>query len=309
LIVADYGSSQGRNSLRPIGAAVGVLRERAGAERPIWVVHTDLPGNDFSTLFHTVASDPNSYLCDDANMFFSAIGRSFYESLFPPHTVTLGWSSWAVQWLSRVPAVVPDHIHHSRSAVASVRAEYARQAAEDWQTFLTLRSRELVPGGRLVVLLMALDAAGKFAGPIMDHLQAALTDFVAEGFVAPDERARMAMPTVGRSRTDLLAPFGTSGRFARLELVQLDTFLGADPIWDEFEVTRDAQALARSRAAFTRAFAAPTLAAALNTTSVDSRGRAAAFGDRLEAELVKRFAATPEPIRHELGRVHLVRVV
>src|SRR5215472_15568269 len=162
LVVADYGSSQGRNSLRPIGAAIGVLRERAGAERPISVVHTDLPGNDFSTLFHTVASDPDSYLGDDANIFLSAIGRSFYESLFPPHSVTLGWSSWAVQWLSRVPAVVPDHIHHQRSAVASVRAEYARQGAEDWQTFLTLRSRELVPGGRLVVLLMALDADGNF---------------------------------------------------------------------------------------------------------------------------------------------------
>src|SRR5262249_7084678 len=42
LIVADYGSSQGRNSLAPLRAAIGILRERTGADRPISVFHTDL---------------------------------------------------------------------------------------------------------------------------------------------------------------------------------------------------------------------------------------------------------------------------
>jgi hypothetical protein len=60
--------------------------------------------------------------------------------------------------------------------VASVRAAYARQGAEDWKTFLTLRGRELRPGRRLVILLMALEEDGDFGfGPVMDHLQAALT--------------------------------------------------------------------------------------------------------------------------------------
>jgi hypothetical protein len=306
LIVADYGSSQGRNSLGPLGAAIGVLRERAGADRPISVVHTDLPGNDFSALFQTVAADPDSYLRGDPNIFPCAIGRSFYESLFPPGSVTLGWSSWAVQWLSRVPDAVPDHIHQSRSAVAAVRAAYARQGAEDWQTFLGLRGRELHPGGRLVIVLLALAEDGDtHFGPGLDHLQAALTEFVAEGFVSPAEHARMAIPTVFRSRTDLLAPFAATGRFARLEVAQLDIFAGPDPIWDAFEASGDAKALGLSWAAFTRAWASPTLAAALDRTSAD--GRAAAFGDRLETELVKRFAAAPVRMPIRLGRVHLVK--
>src|SRR5215468_1741050 len=62
LVVADYGSSQGRNSLGPIGTVVRVLRERVGADRPISVVHTDLPSNDFGALFETVVADPQSYL-------------------------------------------------------------------------------------------------------------------------------------------------------------------------------------------------------------------------------------------------------
>jgi hypothetical protein len=306
LIVADYGSSQGRNSLGPLSAAIGVLRERAGAARPISVVHTDLPGNDFSALFETVAADPDSYLGGDANIFPYAIGRSFYESLFPRGSVTLGWSSWAAQWMSRVPAAVPDHIHHSHSAVASVRADYARQGAVDWKTFLTLRGRELRPGGRLVILLMALDEDGDFGfGPVMDHLQATLIKFVADGFVASAEHARMAIPTVGRSRADLLAPFAARGHFCGLEVAQVDTFTGADPIWDAFEATGDVRALALSWAAFTRAFALPTFAAALDRTSADRR--AAAFGDRLEAELVERFAAAPVRMPITLGRVHLVK--
>src|SRR5262245_46182548 len=306
LIVADYGSSQGRNSLGPLRAAIGVLRERAGPDRPISVVHTDLPGNDFSALFETVTADPGSYLRNDSNIFSYATGRTFYESLFPSRSVTVGWSSWAVQWMSRVPAAVPDHIHYSRSAVTSVRAAYARQGADDWRTFLALRCRELRPGGRLVILLMSLGEDGDFGfGPVMDHLQATLTELVAEGFLAPAEHARMVIPTVGRSRCDLLAPFGASGRFAGLEVVQLDIFQGADPIWDAYEATRDANALALSWAAFTRAFALPTFAAALDRNSAG--GRAAAFGDRLEAELVKRFAAAPVHMPITLGRVHLVK--
>ena len=54
VVIADYGSSQGRNSLRPMRAAIAVLRGRFGSERPICVTHTDLPGNDFSTLFQTL---------------------------------------------------------------------------------------------------------------------------------------------------------------------------------------------------------------------------------------------------------------
>jgi len=48
LVIVDYGSSQGRNSMRPIGVALDVFRERVGAGRPIEVIHTDLPSNDFT---------------------------------------------------------------------------------------------------------------------------------------------------------------------------------------------------------------------------------------------------------------------
>ena len=74
LLIADYGSSQGRNSLEPLRAAVAVLRQRFGPEKAICVTHTGLPDNDFSTLFRTLHDDPDSYLNGDPNVFANALG-------------------------------------------------------------------------------------------------------------------------------------------------------------------------------------------------------------------------------------------
>jgi hypothetical protein len=54
VVIADYGVSQGRNSLAPVRVACRILRARIGASRPIGVVHSDLPTNDFSTLFQVL---------------------------------------------------------------------------------------------------------------------------------------------------------------------------------------------------------------------------------------------------------------
>src|SRR4029077_1287966 len=77
LIVADYGSSQGRNSLRPMQVAIEGLRARA-SNVPITVIHIDQPGNDFSSLFALLNSSPDSYLQLHAETYAAAIGRSFF---------------------------------------------------------------------------------------------------------------------------------------------------------------------------------------------------------------------------------------
>jgi hypothetical protein len=120
ILLVDYGSSEGHNSLGPLTTAIGVLRERLGPERAISVVHTDLPDNDFTALFRTLAADPNSYLRGNSEVFALAVGRSFYEQILPAGSVTLAWSSWAIQWLSRLPAVIPDQVQvaYSRDPAA-----------------------------------------------------------------------------------------------------------------------------------------------------------------------------------------------
>src|SRR3546814_8004128 len=54
LVIVDYGCSQGRNSMAPMRAAIEALRVRTGEDRAVEVVHTDLPSNDFTSLFTTL---------------------------------------------------------------------------------------------------------------------------------------------------------------------------------------------------------------------------------------------------------------
>jgi hypothetical protein len=65
------------------------------------VYHTDLPTNDFNTLFD--------------------------QSILPPSYVDLAWSSYAAVWLSQIPCQISDHFFIPCSTGA-VRAEFERQA-------------------------------------------------------------------------------------------------------------------------------------------------------------------------------------
>jgi AMP-binding enzyme C-terminal domain len=51
ILIADYGSSQGKNSLTPMRVAIRALRARVGADRPISVTHIDQPANDADGYF------------------------------------------------------------------------------------------------------------------------------------------------------------------------------------------------------------------------------------------------------------------
>jgi hypothetical protein len=297
IVIADYGSSQGHNSFGPIAVAIHALRERTS--QSISVVHTDLPGNDFSTLFQALEADPASYLRTAPEVFSSAVGRTFYKQVLPSASVTLGWCSWAVQWLSRIPAPIPDQVQVAYSRDAAVRALYERQAADDWRTFLTHRSRELRPGGKLVILTMALAADGDFGyRPILDAMYAALLDLVDVGFLGAEELHRMAVPTVGRSLADLQAPFA-DGPFAGLLLEHAEVFMGVDTIWNGFERDRDAMAFGAGWAAFSRASVLPTLALGLDQGASDLR--VAEFLDRTEAGMAARLEAAPEKVVIPLG--------
>jgi S-adenosylmethionine-dependent carboxyl methyltransferase len=304
--IADYGSSEGHNSLVPMAAAIRALRERIGKERAIFVFHTDLPGNDFTALFQTLANDPDSYLRNDPAVFAAAIGRSYFEQILPASSVTMGWSAWAVQWLSRVPCPIPDQVQIAYSHDSAARSAFAQQAADDWRTFLAMRSGELRPGARLVVLTMAIDDSGDFGyRPIPDAIYETLTDMVGRGLIRKEEFRRMVIPTVGRTRAQFTEPFVKTGRFADLSLENFELFHGEDRIWTQFEASGDAHAFGAQWAAFCRASVFPTLAGSLEEGPSDARS--AKFMDQLETGVTARLWAAPVRMSIPLARMTLVK--
>ncbi len=81
LVVADTRAAQGRSEMAPLSLVVRTLRPRSSA--PIVVIHTDLPGNDWGSLFSTVEEAGDSYLRAAAGVYPAAVGRSFLGRLVP----------------------------------------------------------------------------------------------------------------------------------------------------------------------------------------------------------------------------------
>lgn len=312
IAIADYGAAIGYNSLLPISAAIAIIRKRTRTDHAILVAHTDVPSNDFSTLFSTLTDDQDSYLTKDSATYASAVGRSFYTQILPSDSIALGWSSWATQWLRRMPMPIPDHVEISYSADEEARRGYTRQAAEDWRDFVAFRGRELAPGGRLVVLTVGLEPDGRSGfTTAFDAIMSALAQFVDDGLITANEVRNMSIPSMGRGEKDFRAPFAPSGRFEGLEIEHLEMISGEDRFWSQFQSDNDAQAFGTNWAEFLRASMFPILAAAVDSEADGTRGRdrrsprRRQFVEQLVASVADQLAAAPEPMSIPLALVVL----
>lgn len=269
LVIADYGSSQGRNSMTPMGVAIEAVRSRCGPDKPVLVLHTDLPSNDFGSLFAALEDDQTSYASGSQGIYSAAVGRSFFGTILPPGQVHLGWNSWAVHWLSQKTTDAPDHVTPTLSTVPAVRTAASQQSALDWDCFLRSRASELRVGGKLLCLVMS-DAGEPVSSDLLwTYLWDSIVDVVTEGKLTERELLGITVPIWYRSPAELRAPFGTDGKLAGLSLEHMETTSAPDPFWDEFDQSSDPEQFGTSWANTMRAIAAPSIAAVIGADRGD----------------------------------------
>lgn len=304
VVIADYGSSEGKNSLAPMRLVIETIRRRTDPKRPILVFHVDQPANDFNSLFALLNNDQASYGLEP-NVFSSAVGRSFYQSVLPPGHVHLGWSSYAAHWLSKVPMTIPGHFHSPFSSGA-VRAEFDRQGTLDWKTFLSLRADELRSGGRLLVVVPALDDDGRLGfEDLMNHANGVLAEMVDAGAIKAEERARMVIGAHQRRRRDLLAPFEQEGEFQQLIVEDCELSTISDFAWADYERDQNKEIWASRHARFFRSTFASSLM--LGLTNAGDAEQRRAFADQLEERLKLRLMSHPAPLRSFATTIVLAR--
>ena len=151
LIIADFGSSQGSNSIHAMKMIIEYLRESKQEARSLLLVHNDLPSNDWSQLFQL--------LNDDDSYHGVACGRSFYEQCLPQNSVIISHSSTSIHWLSCKPCNMSNHCS-ILFGQDNERNSFKRQAREDLSLFLQHRSRELIVGGVLIISIVCIDDQG-----------------------------------------------------------------------------------------------------------------------------------------------------
>jgi len=127
IAVVDFGCSEGRNSIIAMGYVVDALRNRR-REQPIYVMHCDLPSNNFNQLFRSLY-DPaqtnyaQSYGRRHANIVPLACGGSFFDSMLAPRSISIAMSFVAVQWMDRIPDVpVPEFIGYMKGIFGRARS-------------------------------------------------------------------------------------------------------------------------------------------------------------------------------------------
>ncbi|KAG6773310.1 hypothetical protein POTOM_020575 [Populus tomentosa] len=199
ITIADLGCSSGPNTLFAVTQITSLIYERCsqlGQSPPEFSIFlNDLPGNDFNTVFQSflpafkekIRAENGS---DFGPCYISGVPGSFYGRLFPSNSLHFVHSGTSLHWLSQVPPELNDKsnplinkgkIYISKTSPAAAIEAYQIQFQKDFFSFLMARSKEVVPGGRMVFTLKAR----RFADPtadesclIWDYLGRALQDLV-----------------------------------------------------------------------------------------------------------------------------------
>lgn len=241
--IADYGSSQGRNSVPIVRAALDLIPERTS----VVVTHLDLPTNDFNSLIQIAADKTHGYADDSRHdVFVSARGVSFYNKAFPDATVHLGWSAFATHWLSEVPEGPLNHftVHRATNPERSVWVERAR---EDWKRFVGYRAQELVSNGHFIQVGIAMDDHGLTGSEgIFDLLEQSL-----KPVLSAETYARLRLPVYSRTVQEWLEPFQADPETWRIANVA--TRSAVNPFWAEFERDGDLEKFVESVTGVVRA--------------------------------------------------------
>lgn len=269
--LADFGCSEGSNSIAVMTEAIRVLSTRSPLE--IRTIYSDLPTNDFSELF--LALQRGEMPCDgQKNVYSSIVGGSMYDQLLPARSISLASTFNTIGFLSRRPvAELKDYIlpngPSSIRACGSVSQEaenaFKRQAAQDVADFLKMRATELVTGGKVIVEVFGCTQDARTCDGIYDALNDAVLYFVENGEISRQTYSGYYQPVYFRTLKELTDPatdpaYGASDYYT---VDKAEAYEVSVPFCDAYRDTGDASAYARDFVGFFRAFTEAVLINAL----------------------------------------------
>jgi hypothetical protein len=312
--IADFGASDGGTSADLMRHIVGTVRTTL-PDRAITLTYTDLPYNDFSTLFRRVhgildVDDPQP-LGQESGLFTFASGTSLHRQIFPDETLSFGFSASAMHYLSVKPGLIADHVH-AVGATDEEKASYRDLASSDWTAILLARARELVPGGRLVLANFCVDEHGHHLGStggvnVFDALSERWRSLASTGLISEDEYRAATFQQYYKTVPEFVVPFQTDSSVTRagLRLDHVSTMLTPCPFAAMFRQSGDATAYARAYVPSVRSWANSTFMGALDPAR--PQAERIAIVDQLFEAYEAEVAAAPE--LHWKDYVHCIQSI
>ncbi|MTI45277.1 S-adenosylmethionine-dependent carboxyl methyltransferase [Roseibium hamelinense] len=269
--LADFGCSEGRNSIEVMRHTLKAVRRHTAAD--VQTIHSDLPTNDFSALTQTLRRDGSS-IYGDPKVFSSVVPGSMYDQLCPAGSLDMAFSFNAIGFLSRRPVdVLPGYIlPNGPSAIRGHgavhdedRAAFAQQAEADVSAFLEARATELKPGGKLVLEVFGGGQNARTCDGIYDLLNDAVRFFVEAGEIPEEVYARYYQPVYFRTLDELVAPLQREATAASqaFSLDRADTYEIPVSFEEDLRANGDIAAYSKAYVRFFRAFTESPLKTAL----------------------------------------------
>ena len=267
VVIADFGCSEGRNSIAATKRIIEAVGDRHG--RSIQTIHSDLPTNNFNQLFANLHPGGNSVFAAP-DVFSAAVSGSMFDQLLPSNSVAVASTFNAIGFLNQRPATpVPDYIlpmgpGRPRPGVdvsPEARQAYAAQARDDLVRFYEARAAEMITGGKLLVASFGSSERHRACDGIYDVVNDALLDLVANNRLRREAYERLVLPIYFRSVQELIEPVANDS-FALSTFFQLDksdTIEVAVPFNERFQASADVFAYAKEYTNFIRAFTEPII--------------------------------------------------
>jgi hypothetical protein len=312
LTLADFGCSEGHNSIRVMSRAVSTLLKTT--QRPIQTIHSDLPTNDFSNLFRELGSAGRAAF-GSKRVFSSAVGGSMFDQLLPPGSLHVAMSFNAIGFLSKMPLASlpgyilpngPSTVRNNGYVSEEEREIFARLARQDVAAFLRARAEELVPGGKVLVQVFGSTDDARTCDGIYDVLNDAVLDHVEDGEISRAVYDAYYQPVYFRTLEELTAPLSDpSSCLADLfRLERSEAYEVSVPFNDRLAADGDLAIYARDYTNFFRAFTEAVLARAL-----PEEDRRAGLVDRIYRRAQELVATHPHayPFRYAALAMLLTR--
>ncbi|MGI9412412.1 MAG: SAM-dependent methyltransferase [Hyphomicrobiales bacterium] len=312
--MADMGCADGGTSIVMVRSALQAIRRR-WPSRPIQMVYTDLPRNDFSQLFRIVhgQTEIETYVDEIDDLYVFASATSFHKKIFPPGTLHLGFSATASHYISEKPGTIGDHVHMVGAGGAE-RGAYEEQGRRDWESFLSNRAAELATGGRLALFNFGIDEEGRYLGhtggvSMFDMFNEIWAEFRDRGIITQTEYLETNFPQCYRTVQQFTAPLNDPENpvhRAGLRLEHVETRVVRCPYEQDFtENHGDADRFARDYIPTLRSWSEMTFASGLSPDRpVDER---VDILDRYFAAYEDRVRQAPEG--HGMDYVHIYLVL
>ncbi|XP_042040538.1 probable methyltransferase TCM_000336 [Salvia splendens] len=244
--IADLGCASGPNALSIIKQVVEAVESASRAiQQPppeFRIYLNDLHTNDFNTIFQGLPDlykELNRGTKQQPPLYIAACPGTFYGRLFPERSLHFVYSSNSLHWLSMVPRGIYDgegrsmngkSIYISERSPPAVRRAYLEQFQEDFSLFLKSRSRELIHGGRMVLVMLGRTAsdhthcANLF---LWELLYQSLAHLVAQGEVEEEKLESYDVHFYAPSKEELEDEVRKEGSF-RTEMVEVFEMERAD---------------------------------------------------------------------------------